>query len=76
MVLCASCGQFGTHVGCKNWNTNPPYLLCPTCRPAHEGSIPTTDAAASSLTSSPGGTVAKSSNNGKGMSCLRLAISE
>ena len=44
MILCSSCGQFGTHVGCTSWPTNPPYLLCPACLPAHESSQHTASA--------------------------------
>ena len=65
LVLCSSCGQFGTHVGCKDWSTNPPSLLCPTCRPIHEVDVnDRITRLAVTLTSNQGGTVAKSIQGG------------
>ncbi|XP_028405846.1 uncharacterized protein LOC114528424 [Dendronephthya gigantea] len=66
LVLCNTCGQFGTHVGCKTWTTNPPSLLCPTCRPAvHQGSELITRSALKKQ-SNPEGRKSITSQKGKG----------
>ena len=65
MILCSSCGQFGTHVGCTKWASNPPFLLCPACLPAHENSQPTTRSA-EAVKFNQGGAVKKSSTGAAG----------
>lgn len=51
LVLCGSCGQYGIHVGCKQWKSYPPSLLCPTCRPVHESESPCRDKPLAALNS-------------------------
>ena len=52
-------------MGCTKWASNPPFLLCPACLPAHENSQPTTRSA-EAVKFNQGGAVKKTSTGAAG----------